>query len=350
MIDFRTDSSSRPTDAMRRAMAEAEVGNDAYGEDPTVNRLEALAAQRFGKESALLVTSGTMGNLLAILAFAQRGEEIIAGEASHIANHEAGGSSVWGGVAYRTLPETSDAIIDPDRLEAAIRRRDSPLTAAGRYAPTVLVALENTHNVLGGIPLSAKQTRSIADVAHRNDVAVHVDGARIFHAEIALATPVADLVADVDSVSFAITKSLGCPVGSILCGDRSLIDKARRLRTTLGGQMRQAGILAAAGIVALDTMVERLAEDHVNALRLAEGLSQIPGICLEPAEIRTNLVYVEVTTGNSAQLAQKLQEQGISGPNASTRWRFATYHDIAAEDIDVALEIIETTFRRYGQR
>lgn len=343
-IDFRTDSSSVPTDAMRRAVAEAKVGNDYYIEDPTVNQLESIAAHRLGKEAALFVTSGTMGNLLAILAYAQRGDEIIVGEKAHIANSEAGGASVWGGVAYHTVAEEEDGMPSLEAIDAAIRRPNDPLSA-----PTVLVTVENTHNVRGGQPLSAEQMRAIANVAHKHDLPVHVDGARIFHAEIALGTPVSQLVAEADSVTFCLSKGLGCPVGSVLCGNRSMIEKARKLRLALGGQMRQAGILAAAGVLALQPdNTAKLSEDHINAEYLARGLSQIPGILVESAPIRTNLVYAEITANNVGELARRLEERGIYGPEDSHRWRFVTYRDISSDDIDTALTVISEVFREYG--
>lgn len=343
-VDFRTDSSSLPTEEMRQAMAMAKVGNDYYGEDPTVNGLEKLAAQRLGKEAALFVTSGTMGNLLAILAFGQRGEEIIVGEQSHIANNEAGGASAWGGVAYHTVPENDDGMLDLDALEKAIRPRSNLLSA-----PSALVAIENTHNVLGGQPLSADQTRSIAKIAHENDIMVHVDGARIFHAEVALGVPVAELVSDVDSVTFCLSKSLQCPVGSLLCGSRSLIGQARKLRTALGGQMRQAGILAAAGIVALESIDRgRLADEHAKADKLALGLDQVPGMWVEAIAVRTNLVYVRITAKNPGELAQRLEREGIRGPDDSFRWRFVTYSNIRMQDIDRCIDLIYDTFRNHG--
>ena len=338
VIDYRSDTKSLPTPEMRRAMAEAELGDDVAGEDPTVNRLEAMAAEMLGKEAAVLVSSGTQGNLIGILAQCRRGDEIIVGDKSHIYNAESGGPSVLGGVVLHPLPNDDRGMIDPAAVEQAIRPDDV------HYAPTTMVALENTHNAAGGTVLTPEDTASVADVAHANGLAVHLDGARIFNSSAYLETPVAELVKDADTATFCLSKGLGAPVGSVLCGTEDVIREARRWRQMLGSGMRQAGIIAAGGIVALEN-VERLAEDNANARRLAEGLADIPGIEIEPERLPTNLLFFEVTNGRSAEMAQRLEERGVKvGERAETSWRLATHHDIAPDDIEYTLAAFQSAF------
>lgn len=343
VVDLRSDTVTQPTDEMRKAMAAAEVGDDVYGEDPSINRLEAMAAERLGKEAAVYVTSGTQGNLVSVLAHAGRGDEIILGDQAHIFKSEAGGVSVLGGVAFQTIPNDKRGMIDPDELEATIKPPNLHFTR------TAVVALENTQNNAGGAVLTSEDTKSIADVAHAHDIPLHIDGARIFNASVALETPVAELVKDADSVTFCLSKGLSCPVGSVIVGSNEFIQEARRWRKMLGGSMRQAGIIAAAGIVALDTMVERLAEDHANAYQLAVGLSKIDGISIEPDMLPTNLVRFEVTAKNRAEIAQKLAERGVKGASPMYGWRFVTHYGITSEDIDYALDVVESTFKEYAQ-
>ena len=258
-VDLRSDTVTHPTPAMREAMAAAEVGDDVYGDDPTLNRLEAMAAERLGKEAAVFVASGTMGNLVSILSHAQRGDEIIIGDKSHIFRSEAGGASALGGVAYNTIRNDDRGMLDPDEVEAAIKPPNVHFTR------TAMIGLENTHNAAGGAVLTAEDTKVIADIAHRHEIPLHLDGARIFNASVALETPVAELVAEADSLSFCLSKGLSCPVGSIICGSNDFIQEARRWRKVVGGSMRQVGIIAAAGIVALDSMVEsRYGENWIS--------------------------------------------------------------------------------------
>jgi threonine aldolase len=323
-------------------MAEAEVGDDVYGDDPTLNRLEAMAADRLGKEAAVFVASGTMGNLVSVLAHAQRGDEVILGHKAHIYRSEAGSVSALGGVSYHTVPNDDRGMLDPQDVEDAIR----PLNL--NYTRSAVVALENTHNGCGGAPLTPEDTKVIADVAHRNDLPLHVDGARIFNASVRLETPVAELVKDADSVTFCLSKGLSVPLGSIICGSGEYIDRARRWRKMVGGSMRQVGIIAAAGIVALETMVERLAEDHTNARTLATGLSRVPGISIEPDSLPTNLVFFEVTADNPGELSRRLDERGIKGGKPERAWRFVTHYGISAGDIEYALDVVETTFKEYA--
>lgn len=333
-VDLRSDTVTHPTPEMRRAMAEAEVGDDVYGDDPTVNRLEDMAAERLGKEAAVFVASGTMGNLVSILTHAGRGDEIIIGDQAHIFRSEAGGASALGGISYHTIPTDHRGMLDPDDVEAAMRNPTNP-----HFPRTAMVALENTQNSRGGAPLTVEDTKKIADVAHRNNVALHIDGARIFNAAVALETPVSDLVHDADSVTFCLSKGLSCPLGSVICGSRDFIEGARRWRKMVGGSMRQVGIVAAAGVVALDSMVERLAEDHANARKLAEGLANIPGIAIEPDALPTNLVFFEITKGDPATIAQKINESGVKGGSPQRRWRLVTHYGITSEDIDYTLEV-----------
>ena len=241
-VDLRSDTVTHPSPEMREAIAKAKIGDDVFSDDPSVNKLEEVAAAKVGKEAAVFVASGTMGNLVAILAMCQRGDDIIIGDKSHIYRAEAGGASALGGVSYHPIPNQPDGTLDPDQVEANIHPPDQ------HYSPTTLIALENTHNACDGRPLTPNEIKSVADVAHSYDIPVHVDGARLFNASVALETPVSELVKDVDSVTFCLSKGLGCPTGSILAGDSETIDKARRVRKILGGAMRQAGIIAAPGI------------------------------------------------------------------------------------------------------
>ena len=342
IVDFRSDTVTHPTPEMRRAMAEAEVGDDVFGDDPTVNRLQEIAADKLGKEAALFVSSGTQGNLVSALTHCQRGEELICGDMSHIFRSEVGGASALGGIAYHTIRNDDRGMLDPDEVEAAIRPNNV------HYPRTALIELENTHNSAGGQVLTPEDTKTIADVAHSHDIPVHLDGARIFNAAVYLETPVSELVKDVDSVTFCLSKGLSAPVGSVLCGSNEFIERARFWRKMVGGGMRQVGIIAAAGIVALDTMVDRLAEDHANARKLAVGLSKIEGISIDPDSLPTDLVFFDVELGNRAEIARKLNEQGIKGGGPQKHWRFVTHYGITSDDIDYALDIVESTFKEYS--
>ncbi|MGH2628360.1 MAG: low-specificity L-threonine aldolase, partial [Anaerolineales bacterium] len=268
-IDLRSDTVTVPTPEMRQAMARAEVGDDVFGEDPTVRRLEQMAAQRMGKQAALFVASGTMGNLVAVLSHCDRGDEIILGDRCHTFLSEAGGVAALGGVHPRPIATTPDGTLPLDEIEAALRGDDP------HYPTSRLVCLENTHNLCGGVPIPAGYAASVGEWARRRGLFLHIDGARIFNAAVAQGVPAADLVAAADSVTFCLSKGLCAPVGSVLCGTTDFIASARRTRKQLGGGMRQAGVLAAAGIVALDTMVDRLADDHRRARELAGRLAAV---------------------------------------------------------------------------
>ena len=280
IIDLRSDTITRPTLAMRLAMANAVVGDDVLGDDPTVQRLEALAAARLGKEAALFVASGHMGNLVSLLTHCGRGDEIIVGDQAHIFYYEQGSAAVVGGIHPRTVPNQTDGTLALDQIEAAIRGDNV------HFPRTRLICLENTHNRCGGPALPAAYVQAVGALARRYGLKLHVDGARVFNAAAALGVEVRELAADADSVSFCLSKGLAAPIGSVVCGSAAFIQQARRNRKLLGGGMRQAGVIAAAGIVALEQMVERLGDDHANAQRLAAGLSQIPVHRRRPAAAR----------------------------------------------------------------
>jgi len=307
-IDFRSDTVGWPTPEMREAMATARVGDDVYGEDPTVNELEALAAERLGKEAGLFVTSGTQGNLVAVLGHARRGDEAILGYESHIFQWEVGGMASIGGILPHTIPTDAMGRMDLAAVEAAVREDDD------HYGHSTLLLVENTFGGRGGIPLPADYFAALKEVAGRNSLAVHLDGARLFNAAVALGVEARELVADVDTVTFCLSKGLCAPVGSILCGPADFIKEARRTRKSLGGGMRQAGILAAAGLVALTSMIDRLAVDHENARRLADKLGTIDGVNVPKETVRTNIVFFRVEGGISPQdLCSRLDEEYAIG-------------------------------------
>ncbi len=307
-VDFRSDTVTLPTPEMRQAMAAAEVGDDVYGEDPSVNRLQRMAAELVGKQAALFVPSGTMGNLASILAHCQRGDEVILGDQSHVFINEAGGIAAFGGVQPHTLPNESDGTLDLKAIESAIRHDDV------HYPISRLIVLENTHNRCGGIPLTLEYSRAVGELAHEHDLKFHLDGARIFNAAVELGVSAADLAAPADSVTFCLSKGLCVPVGSVICGDEAFITRAHRIRKALGGGMRQAGILAAAGIVALNSMIERLADDHRRARLIADGLRDIPGLSLRYERPATNMVYIDFTPQANIDaygVVEAMREQGI---------------------------------------
>ena len=329
-IDLRSDTTTLPTDEMRQAIAESELGDDVFQGDPTVNKLQDLAAQRMGKEAALLVPSGTMANLASILTHCGRGAEVILGNRAHTYKYEKGGISAYGGIHSTQIPNQDDGTMQLEDIRAAIRGIDD------HFPVTKLICLENTHNVCGGAPLSVTYTKEVANLARAHNIKLHIDGARIFNAAVAQGVEVQELVEDADSVSFCMSKGLAAPVGSIICGSKDFIDQARGIRKGLGGGMRQAGIIAAAGIVALETMVDRLQEDHTNARLLADGIADLPGVVLDPETIKTNIIYFDLDDNaiESANFLTVLAAKGIqffdTGPR---RFRMVTHYGITAEDI-----------------
>lgn len=338
IVDLRSDTITKPTPSMWNAMATAEVGDDVFGEDPTVNRLEALAAERLGKEAGLYVTSGTMANLVCQLSHCGRGDEMILGDQAHIFYYEQGGSSAVGSIHPRTVPNQPDGKLRIEDIEAAIRPDNV------HFPVTRLVVLENTHNRCNGAPLDRSYLQSVRSLADKYGLKIHMDGARLFNAAIALNIPAADLAETVDSVSICLSKGLAAPVGSVVCGTRSFVDRARRARKVLGGGMRQAGILAAAGIVALTEMTERLAEDHDNAQRLAEGLADIRGIAIDPDFVKTNIVFFETIDEDfgAEQLAEDLSVEGVKVlPIGNRRLRAVTHYHITEKDIEHALGVLK---------
>ncbi len=349
MIDLRSDTVTKPSPAMRRAMADAEVGDDVFGDDPTVNALEERAAELLGKEAGLFVASGTMGNLVAQLAHLGRGQETIAGREHHLVIDEAAGHAVIVGTSVRALEDRPDGTVDPAEIAAAFRDPTDP------HEPiTGLVTIENTHAHSMGQPLSVEYTRAVADIAHANRVPMHIDGARFWNAVVALGVRPTDLADPADTVTFCLSKGLACPVGSVVVGRKDVIWRARRGRKLVGGGMRQAGILAAAGLVALsrgpDGMIDRLAEDHANARRLAEALSSMDGIVaaggtaqpepgpLDPGRVRTNFVLFRVNRDRAAFLAA-LRARGVQMveyPHGQVR--AVTHYGVTDADIETAID------------
>jgi threonine aldolase len=337
IVDMRSDTITQPTPSMRRAMFEAKVGDDVFGEDPTVNRLEEMVAQRLGKEAALFVASGTMANLVSQLTHCGRGDEIILGDQSHMFFYEQGGSATLGGISSRSLENQPDGTMALADIEAAIHPDDI------HFPRTKLIVLENTHNRCNGSPLDIGYIHNVAELARGYRLKLHVDGARLFNAAIAMGVEAKDLVAEADSVSICLSKGLAAPVGSVVSGTRDFITKARRNRKVVGGGMRQAGILAAAGVVALTEMVDRLAEDHNNAKRLAKGLASVKSLSIDPDRVSTNIVYVDVIQKNMTApiLAEKLYSLGIrllaTGPK---RLRAVTHYHVTSSDISLVLDIV----------
>ncbi len=338
IIDLRSDTVTHPTPEMRQAMAQAQVGDDVFGEDPTINRLQERAAELMGKEAALFVASGTMGNLVALLAHCGRGDEVILGDQAHTFVYEAGGSAALGGIHPRTVKNQPDGTLRLEDIEAAIRADNV------HFPRTRLICLENTHNRCAGAPLSVEYTAAVGALARQHGVKLHIDGARIFNAATVLNVPPRDLAAPADSITFCLSKALCAPVGSVLCGSREFINEARRARKIVGGGMRQAGVLAAAGLVALDQIVPRLGQDHANAQKLAEGIRAIPGLTVEP--VYTNIVYFRLSP--EAGLTDEQLLQALAARNVKLlalgvhRFRAVTHYWVDSDDIEQAI----TTLRR----
>jgi threonine aldolase len=345
-IDLRSDTVTQPTAEMRKAMAEAVVGDDVFGEDPTINRLQDMAAEITGKEAGLFVASGTMGNLTAVLTHCNRGDEVILGNLCHTFLFEAGGISALGGVHPYVLPNQVDGTLNLNEVKNAIRKDDV------HFPQTRLVMLENTHNRCGGVVLLEQYTKDLADLAHANELQVHLDGARIFNAAAALGVKVENLTKPFDSITFCLSKGLSAPVGSVLCGSKEFIQKARRIRKQLGGGMRQAGILAAAGIVALQTMTGRLTEDHFRAKQMAVGLAAVGGLVLDVGSPYTNMIFVNIDDTiqlKATQLAELFKRKGVLvGIAGERRFRFVTHYwvdDAAVQNVTKAWQEIYRDLR-----
>ncbi|MCA1566380.1 MAG: low specificity L-threonine aldolase [Acidobacteria bacterium] len=339
MIDLRSDTVTKPTPAMRRAMSEAEVGDDVYGEDPTVNRLQERAAEVFDKEAALFVPTGSMGNQIAVKLHTRPGAEVVIEERGHIYNYEmAAMAAVAGTLARPVKSADGSGILHWDDIKAAIHANDAPYYVA----PTGLVALENSHNLAGGTLLTRERTGEICAGAHALDIPVHLDGARIFNAAAALSETVAALAAPCDSVMFCLSKGLGAPVGSMLLGSRAFIDEARRWRKLLGGGMRQAGVIAAAGLVALEESPKLLHLDHANARRLAAGVAELPGVKIDPERVVTNIVIFDIAdTGQASEdICVRLHMRGVLASGFGSSIRMVTHYDVSTADIDAAVKAL----------
>jgi threonine aldolase len=341
-IDLRSDTVTRPTPEMRAAMAEAEVGDDVFRDDPTVIRLEEVAAGMVGKEAALFVPSGTMGNLIALLVHCQRGEEAIVGSLSHIYLNEAGGMSALGGIQPCPVPNQKDGTLHLDDILASIRTEDV------HHPITRLVCLENTQNICGGIPLTSVYTRQVGELAYQHGLLLHVDGARIFNAAVAQNCSIRELVNPADSVMFCLSKGLAAPVGSILAGSQKFINRARHVRKMLGGGMRQVGVLAAAGIISLEKMTKRLGDDHLRAKKLADGLRQNPGVVLDPGSPYTNMIYLNLAghiKENAQTLTGKMKKYGVLlDADSDRRFRLVTHYWIDDEAVDKAIDAFGKVF------
>jgi len=337
IIDLRSDTVTLPTPAMRKAISTVDLGDDVYGEDPTTNQLQEMAADMVGKEAALLVPSGTMGNLACVLTHCARGQEVILGDMSHTFLNEAGGISALGGIQVHTVPNQADGTMLLEDIEAAIRTENI------HFPRTGLICLENTHNRCSGSPLNPEYTDSVAALAGRHGIKLHLDGARVFNAAVALGVDVKELTRSADSMIFCLSKGLAAPIGSVICGTREFISEALRTRKLLGGGMRQTGIIAAAGVVALEEMLDRLTEDHDNARNLAEGIARIHGLSIDPQVVKTNIIYVDFVSERltADEFITRAVSRGVrflhTGPS---RFRMVTHYGIVPEDIADALEIL----------
>lgn len=342
-IDLRSDTVTKPTPEMREAMAEADVGDDVYGDDPTVNRLEELAAEMLGKEAALFVPSGTMGNLIALLVHCQRGHEVIVGNRSHIYLNEAGGMSALGGIQPCPVENQPDGMLAIDDILASIRTEDV------HHPITRLICLENTQNICGGVPLTIEYTRQVGDLARQNGLSLHIDGARIFNAAAAQNVLVEELVEPADSVMFCLSKGLAAPIGSMLVGSSEFMKRARHIRKMLGGGMRQVGVVAAAGIISLEKMTRRLSEDHARARKLADGLRQIKGLVVDPQSPHTNMVYLnlsEEVSMSAHQVTQKMKDHGVLvDPENTRRFRLVTHYWIDDSAVEKTVSAFQKELR-----
>ena len=335
-IDFRSDTVAMPSPEMRHAMVEAPLGDDVFGDDPTTNHLLEVAAGRMGKAAATFVPSGTKGNLIGVAVNAQRGQELIADADSHVFYYETAGAAAVCGVQIRPV-STGAGVMSPEQVADAVRPRDDP------HEPiSAAVTFEDTHNRHGGIVWPLEALRAASDAAHREGLRVHLDGARIFNAAVALGVPAAEIAGCADTVTFCLSKGLACPIGSVFCGSEDDIEEAKRWRKRLGGGMRQVGVLAAAGLYALDHMVDRLAEDHANARTLAEGLTELPGVRCDLSRVQTNLVYFDLEKMPAAVFNEECARRGVlGGPTGPRQVRLVTHYGIEAQDIQSALQVFD---------
>ena len=343
VVDLRSDTVTLPSPQMREAIFRADLGDDVFAEDSTVNKLQQIAAQRLGMEAALFVASGTMGNLVSVLTHCSRGEEVILGDISHIFLNEAGGMSALGGVFPHTIPNQPDGTLNLLDIANAIREENI------HFPHTRLLCLENTHNRCYGAVLTPEYTASAVALAKSRGLLVHLDGSRIFNAAVALGVDVRELTRGADSVNFCLSKGLSAPVGSVICGNKDFIARARRIRKMIGGGMRQAGVIAAAGIVAIENMVERLAQDHQNARILADGVARIPGLATEPDRVQTNIVYIDLVDPDFTddEFMKRLAENGLKiSHTGQGRFRMVTHYGIGRGDIEKALKILGTVMER----
>lgn len=342
IIDFRSDTVTLPTEEMRKAMYDAELGDDVYGEDPTVNKMEKVAADIMGTEAALIVPSGSMGNIACVLSHCNRGDEIILGDKSHIFLNEAGGVSALGGVHPHTIKNREDGTLALDDIKNAMRNEEDI-----HHPKTRLICLENTHNRCYGTPISPDYVKEVKELASEHELKIHMDGARIFNAAVALNIEVSEYSEYMDSVMFCLSKGLSAPVGSVICGSGEFIKQAKRIRKLLGGGMRQAGIIAAPGLIGLNKMRERLKEDHINAQKLASGLSDIPGFLLDIKTVRTNIIYFKLQPDiiDPEDFIKRTEEKKVkllkTGEN---NFRMVTHYGINSSHIEETIRRIKSIF------
>ncbi|MDA1279079.1 MAG: low-specificity L-threonine aldolase [Chloroflexi bacterium] len=338
-VDLRSDTVTHPSPEMRRAMYEAELGDDVYGDDPTVNRLQERAAELLGKEAGLFVSSGTQGNLVSVLAQAQRGDEVLVGDQCHIMNSEAGGTMVLGSVVLFPIKTDEFGFLEPRLIKAAIKPRDY------HKPPTRLLAIENTHNASSGRALTPEQMKFMADAGHENGLKVHLDGARIFNAAVALNVPASSLTEHVDSTTFCLSKGLSCPIGSVVVGSKDFIYEADRWRKMLGSGMRQVGVVAAAGLVALDTMIDRLQEDHDDARFMASRMAEMKGISVDPERIQTNIIRFGVPSHKGNEIAARLKDEGVHINGGDSDLRIVAHYGVSRDDYDFAMKALDRVMK-----
>jgi len=338
-VDLRSDTVTHPSPEMRQAMYDAELGDDVYGDDPTVNQLQDKAAEMLGKEAGLFVSSGTQGNLVSVLAQAQRGDEVLVGDQCHIMNSEAGGTMVLGSVVLYPIKTDNFGFLEPGLIQAAVKPRDY------HKPPTRLLTIENTHNASSGRALTPDQMKAMADAGHEKGLNVHLDGARLFNAAVALSVPAAKLTENVDTATFCLSKGLSCPIGSIVVGSKDFIEEADRWRKMLGSGMRQVGIVAAAGIVALDSMIDRMQEDHDAARHFASRLAEMNGAQVDPEHIQTNIIRFGVPDHKGDEIAARLREEGVYINGGDSDLRVVTHYGVSKQDYEFAISAFDRVMK-----